>query len=155
MSADDAAPADAAVPASGAGPRALPDGTYSIRRDDNDSLITASGGRPDARSGPHPSFATVATLAATGTSIEEVLRIAGSSVAAGPMLGECRVVISGVLRFDLCYRVTREVVSIERKQSRRFGAMDLLRFVARMFDPNGAAVAEVNYTWVLPKRGVP
>lgn len=131
----------------------LPDGTYSIRRDDNASLITASGGRDVGASGAHPSFATVAALAASGTSIEEILRVAGSSVAEGPMLGECRVVITGVLRFDICYRVTRELVSIERKKSRRFGAMDLLRFVARLFEPSGASVAEVTYIWVLPKRG--
>jgi hypothetical protein len=132
---------------------ALPDGTYLIRHDDNASLITASGARSADTAGPHASFAMVATLAATGTSIEELLRIAGSSIADGPMLAECRVVISGVLNFDVPYRVTRELVSIERKKSRRFGAMDLLRFVARLFEPDGAPVAEVTYTWVLPKRG--
>jgi hypothetical protein len=96
---------------------ALPDGTYLIRRDDNASLITASGARSADTAGPHASFAMVATLAATGTSIEELLRIAGSSIADGPMLA------------------------------------DLLRFVARLFEPDGAPVAEVTYTWVLPKRG--
>jgi hypothetical protein len=97
----------------------------------------------------------VATLAATGTSIEELLRIAGSSLAEGPMLAECRVVNTGVLRFDVPYRVTRELLSLDRKKSRRFGAMDLLRFVARLFEPDGASIAEVTYTWVLPKRNVP
>ncbi len=97
----------------------------------------------------------VATLAATGVSIEDLLRLAGSSVAAGPMLGECRIVQSGEFRFDVQYRIVRQFLSIERKTSRRFGAMDLLRFVARMFEPAGNAVAEVTYSWVLPKRSVP
>jgi hypothetical protein len=154
MSANDAPPGDATLHSSTAHAfGALKDGTYTIRCDANASLLTASGASTSDTTHPHASFAMVATLAATGTSIEELLRIAGSSVAEGPMLAECRVVNTGVLRFDVPYRVSRELVSIERKKSRRFGAMDLLCFVARMFEPDGAAIAEVTYTWVLPKRG--
>jgi hypothetical protein len=133
----------------------LPDGFYTLRRDDHDALVIACGARAAEGAAPHPSFAMVATLAATGVSIEDLLRLAGSSVAAGPMLGECRIVQSGEFRFDVQYRIVRQFLSIERKTSRRFGAMDLLRFVARMFEPAGNAVAEVTYSWVLPKRSVP
>jgi len=156
MNADDAATGDSTGTPAGASPKfaVLPDGTYSIRRDDNAFLFTASGGQPAGTADPHSSYAMVATLAASGTSIQEMLLVAGSSIADGPMLAECRVVITGRLRFDVAYRVTRELLSLERKKSRRFGAMDLLRFVTRIFEPEGALIAEVTYTWVLPKRSV-
>jgi hypothetical protein len=130
----------------------LPNGEYRIERDCNDAILAATGCAPyHAGDAPHPSLATVATLAATGLTIDDLCSLCDASVADGPMLGECRIVQHRPLAFDLLYSVKRRVLSIERKKSRRLGEMDLLRFVAELQEPGAAVAAAVTYTWVLPK----
>jgi hypothetical protein len=129
----------------------LPDGEYTIERRWNDAIVTATGAERQNDASPHPAFAMVATLAATGVGIEDLCRLCGSSVADGPMLGECRVVIHQPLKFDLQYVVKRRVLSLEHKKGRRLAAMDLLRFVAELHEPDSVKAAEVTYTWVMPK----
>jgi hypothetical protein len=130
----------------------LPDGEYRIERDCNNAILEATGSAPHHHGeAPHPSLATVATLAATGLTIDDLCRLCDASVADGPMLGECRIVQHRPLVFDLLYSVKRRVLSIERKHSRRLGEMDLLRFVAELQEPDATIAAAVTYTWILPK----
>jgi len=141
-----------AARAAGLAALGLPEGEYTLSRASHDALVRASGALPDRWPDPHPILASTATLAATGLGIAELCRIAGWAIEAGPMLGECRLDFRGRLRFDVRYRVTRQLLSLERKASARFGAMDRLRFVATLHDPEHGAVAAVTYTWLLPRR---
>jgi hypothetical protein len=130
----------------------FPGGSFTISRESNDGLAEASGGT--AFAAPHLGFALVGTLARNGFGVEQLCRLCGASVLDGPLLAECRMTFRRPLRFDVEYRVCAKVVSVERKKSRRLGAMDLLRFIATLSEPGGVAVAEVLYSWVLPQRGV-
>jgi hypothetical protein len=134
--------------------RVLPEGEYTITRAANDAVLRASGAVASCRDEPHPVFASIATLAGTGLPIDALLGLAGSRAEDGPMLGEIRIERHRALRFDLRYRITRRVLSYERKRSRRLGAMDVMRFVASLHDADGLAAA-VTYTWILPQRGLP
>lgn len=129
--------------------RILPEGVYTITRARNDAVLRSTGA--PAADGPHPVFAAIATLAGTGLSIGQLLGLVGASADDGPMLGEIRIRRQRPLRFDVPYRITRRILSMERKASRRLGAMDVLRFVATMHDA-ALPVAEVTYTWILPRR---
>jgi hypothetical protein len=129
----------------------FPGGSFTISRESNDGLAAASGGT--ACGVPHLGFAIVGTLAENGFGVEQLCRLCGASVSDGPLLAECRMTLHRPLRFDVEYRVCAKIVSVERKKSRRLGAMDLLRFMATLFEPGGEAAAEVVYSWVLPRRG--
>lgn len=128
----------------------LPGGTYTIRAD-RDAVVARITGASDAGS-PHPIFASVATLAATGLPIADLCRRCNKSIDDGPMLGECEITFLGPLRFDVAYQVERHIESMTRKTSRRLGAMDLLRFTASMRAPDGDIAARVAYTWIFPIR---
>jgi hypothetical protein len=129
----------------------FPGGFFKVSRESNDRLAEASGSTAFAV--PHLGFAIVGTLARNGFSVEQLCRLCGASVSDGPLLAECRMTLHRPLRFEVEYRVCAKVVSVERKKSRRLGAMDLLRFIATLSEPGGEAAAEVLYSWVLPRRG--
>lgn len=149
MTAPDSARASASV-ADESRVLALADGEFTIPADYGDAVRDATGAvRGD---GPPPTIlATVATLAASGASIDSLLAQAGASVADGPMLGECTITAHARLQYGCCYRVTRRFVSLSRKRSTRLGAMDVLVFVATLVAPGGTVTADVRYTWILPK----
>jgi hypothetical protein len=130
---------------------ALPDGEFTITREQNEAVLSAIGARPGGVE-PHPILASVATLAASGISIEDLLALADSGAEDGPMLGECRIQTHRPLRYDFTYFVRRRFVSLERKPSRRLGSMGLFTFVASLIEPDGHSAADVTYTWILPER---
>jgi hypothetical protein len=129
----------------------FPGGFFTVSRESNDRLAEASGSTVFAV--PHLGFAIVGTLARNGFGVEQLCRLCGASVLDGPLLVECQMTFRRPLRFDVEYRVCAKVVSLERKNSRRLGAMDLLRFIATLSEPGGEAATEVLYSWVLPRRG--
>lgn len=129
----------------------FPDGEFAIPEEFGRAVRSTTGGTWDAGAPPPEILANVATLAASGLSIEGLLAAVGASVADGPMLGECVIVLHHRLRYGLRYRVARRFVSLERKRSARLGAMDVFVFVATLVEPDGTAAAEVTYTWILPR----
>ena len=128
----------------------FPGGRFIINRESNAAVAEASGSAVSAA--PHLVFALVGTLARNGFGVEQLCQMCGASVLDGPLLGECRMSFRRALKFDLEYRVSARVVSIERKTGRRLGTMDLLRFVATLSEPCGRTAAEIFYAWVLPRR---
>lgn len=130
----------------------LPDGTFTIPVDYGGAVLASTGGRlPHGTSSPPPILASVATLAADGASIETILAMAGGSIAEGPLLGECDIQVHRCLEYQTPYRVTRRFLSLRRKPSTRLGEMDVFVFLASLVHPTGDVVADVTYTWILPK----
>ena len=129
----------------------LPSGQYTLTAQGDASLREACAATALFPAQALPVFASVATLAADGLSIEELIRLCGAAMEDGPMLGECAMTFHRPLRTGITYRIDRQVRSLERKASRRLGTMDLLHLVVTVTEPGGVPAAEVVYTWVLPK----
>lgn len=131
---------------------ALPDGEFTVASSADAALRQATGAPVSPR--PHAAIANVATLAASGASLDALFAMFDASLADGPMLGECRVRFTRPLEFRT-YRVARRFVDVVRKRSRRLGTMDVVRFVAALHDEGEEPAAEVEYTWIVPRRGAP
>jgi hypothetical protein len=132
---------------------ALPGGEYTVRAACNERILAATCADSELFPAAHPVFASVAGLAALGVGIGELCAMAGASIEEGPMLGECRLRFTRPLKLDEPYAVGASITSLVRKLSHQLGAMDLLGLTTCMSDASGEIAAEVEYTWVLPRRG--
>jgi hypothetical protein len=69
------------------------------------------------------------------------------------MMGSSGVNFSGPIVVGEQYRVTGEILSLVRKQSRKLGVMDVLTYRLRLVPVSGAApVLETDNVWVLPRK---
>ena len=134
--------------------RALPGGEYRITGEENATLCRAVGSEPDPRGVAHPIFYYVATQIGMGISVGDLLALCDCDVADGTLMAGSSVRFAGELRVDEDYIVSGEIVSLIRKSSRTFGAVDLLSFELCLTDRGGAQVLECTNQWLLPRRGV-
>lgn len=132
---------------------ALPEGTFTISRLENDQLADVLGQSPYLDAGHvHPLWAYIATQRGIGVGIAELCAIADFDVNDGPMLGSVDIEYSGRLQVDVQYRVVGEVVGIERKSGRRVGTFDVLTYRERLLAPDNSEVATVTNSFILPRR---
>jgi hypothetical protein len=127
----------------------LPEGSFTITADEQARLADALGSEGD---GAHPVWAYIATQRGIGIGVAELCALADFDVADGPMLGSVELTYAGRIEVDVPYRVTGEVVGVERKQGRKAGTFDVLTFRERLIDPAGAEVAAATNTFILPRR---
>ena len=132
--------------------QSLPGGWYDIVAEENMALCTALGGEPDAHGLAHPIYAYVATQAAMGVTVAQLCALCAFDVADGPMIAESDILFERSLMVGQRYHVGGEIVSLTRKPSRTFGAVDLLHYRLAMTDAAGRAVATCSNRWVLPRR---
>jgi hypothetical protein len=131
---------------------ALTEGTYRI--DDwadmllRDNLDVAESGDGAV----HPLWGYIATQCGIGVGVGELLEMAGSSAADGPMLASVDMVTHVEPRIGVEYRVTGEIVGLVHKEGRKTGPFDLLTFVERLHDADGTVVVECTNVFVLPRR---
>lgn len=133
--------------------RQLPGGRYRITSQENALFCTAIGSTPDLDGRAHPVFYYIATQAAMGVSVAELCAICDFDVADGPMMAQSRVDFDTDLMVDLDYLISGEIVSLVRKPSRTFGALDLLTYRLVASDMSGNRVAQCTNQWILPRRG--
>lgn len=131
-------------------PTALPDGAFTITAEDQDRLSDALG-RGDA-GGAHPVWAYIATQRGIGISVAGLCALADFDVNDGPMLGSVELTYAGPIELGVRYRVTGEVLGIERKHGRKAGTFDVMTFRERLLAPGGAEVASATNTFILPRR---
>lgn len=131
----------------------LPGGDYLLSAAENARLCAALGTTADPDGRAHPLFYYIATQVGMGISVAELLRLCDFDVADGPLMSGSDVVMADDLRVDERYRIEGEIVSLDRKPSRTFGAIDRLRFRLRLRDTAGQIVADCTNEWVLPRRG--
>jgi acyl dehydratase len=101
----------------------------------------------------HPSLGYV--LAMRGcVSITELFDLLGTDAEAGVMFGECELTFERPLSVGATYDLEGEILSIERKEGRRSGPFDRLRFQVRIREHVGGQLVCTNTnTWMIPREG--
>jgi len=130
----------------------LSEGTFTITPQEASDLERALEASPSMDGGAHPIWAYIATQRGIGVSVAELCALADFDVRDGPMLGSVEIEYDQPLQAGVPYRVTGEVVDLERKVGRRAGTFDLLTYRLAMSAPGDVAVASCTNTFVLPRR---
>jgi hypothetical protein len=129
----------------------LTEGTFLIAPEDEALVQEVVGGEAGIDAGAHPLWAYIAPQRGIGTSVAEICRLADFDVNDGPMLGSSHLEYHGQLQLGVTYRVTGEVIGIERKQG-RIGTFDVLEFREDLLDGDDALIASSTSTYILPRR---
>jgi hypothetical protein len=127
---------------------------YVISRQENLELCTSMGVAPAGNDGAHPIYFFIATQIGMGMTVAELCAACEFNVDDGPMIVSSKVEFSQPLKVEQAYRVTGEIVSLNRKLSRKLGVMDMLEYRLDLSRPDGARVLVTTSVWVLP-RGNP
>jgi hypothetical protein len=130
----------------------LPAGEFTITRQEAESLAGALLARSSSTDAAHPIWAYIATQRGIEISIAGLCALADFDVADGPMLGSVEIEYGAPLRIGTSYRVTGEVVGLERKVGRKAGTFDILTYSLTMAGADGAVVARCTNTFILPRR---
>ena len=127
---------------------------YVIAAGDNEALCRSTGIEPAGDGTAHPIYYYVATQVAMGKTVAGLCAACDFDVDDGPMMGSSEVRFATPLRTGLPYTVSGEILSLERKRSRKLGVMDVLTYRLRLHEPDGAAALETDNVWVLPRRNL-
>jgi hypothetical protein len=84
-----------------------------------------------------------------GTRVADVCRQMGLAFDQGAVLGRCRIDYDAPLTVNVRYDVTTEVLALDRKGSRRFGAADHLTLDTAI-GAAGRPYARVKVTMIVP-----
>ena len=132
----------------------LPGGEYRITAEENRALCEALHTKPASDGRAHEIYSYIATQSGMGLSVDGLLAICEFDAVDGPMLGSSNARYLGPLRTDETYRVSGEILSLNRKHSKKLGVMDVLEYRLTMTRASGAPVLEVTNTWILPRRNL-
>lgn len=130
----------------------LSEGSFTITSKEAGDLEEAIHASPSADGGVHPIWVYIATQRGIDVSVAELCALADFDVADGPMLGSVQIDCAGPLQVDVPYRVTGEILDLERKVGRKAGTFDLLTYRLVMSAPGDVTVAACTNTFVLPRR---
>ena len=102
----------------------------------------------------HPIYVYHATRAGMGLDIDEFLALCGSSAADGPMFAFHESRITGPLYVGRSYLVDGEITEVTRKEGRKTGVFDIVRFELRLRpETGGEPIATSVNGFILPRRG--
>ena len=146
------APADLPPPPSVVGERLDGSDPYVITANQNAELCRSTGVEPSQEGLAHPIYYYVATQVAMGMTVAELCSACDFNVDDGPMMGSSEVRFAHPLKVGVAYRVSGEIVSLVRKQSRKLGVMDVLTYRLRLHGPKGEPTLETDNVWILPRR---
>jgi len=132
----------------------FPSGTVSIEHWENVLLSDTTGSAPPGAGLVHPAALFHAPLAGVGLRIADLFALfraeSDEAVRAGEYLWE----LHRPLRENVAYRASGEVVSVERKQSRSLGTMDVVGYRIDLHDPDdGSLVASTTSSWLVLRSG--
>lgn len=131
--------------------RALPGGHYTI--DPWKAWLVADVLQVDQWDPiPHPVFAWLASATTMGVSWDELFAWFGATAADGPMFGEHETEFCSSLRAGATYRVTGEIVSVDRKVGRTAGTFDIVGYALELHDADGGCVARCFNSIVFPRK---
>jgi len=126
---------------------------FIISAAENAALCRSTGIEPAADGSAHPIYYYIATQVAMGKTVAGVCETCEFDVADGPMMGSSGVSFRGPLMVGESYKVTGEILSLVRKQSRKLGVMDVLTYRLRLHPADGGdAILETDNVWVLPRK---
>ena len=130
---------------------ALPEGLFTINDDDERRVAHVVGAHPTGSDDAHPLWAYIATQRGIGISVADICKLADFDVNDGPMLGSSHLEYHAPLRPGVNYRVTGEVLGMERKRGSS-GSFDVLEFREELHAPDGQTVCASTSTYILPRR---
>ncbi|MEH6758617.1 MAG: hypothetical protein V7676_14055 [Parasphingorhabdus sp.] len=131
------------------------DGTkiFTITAEENADLCRSTGVEPAIDGSAHPIYYYIATQVAMGKTVAGVCETCEFDVDDGPMMGSSGVKFSEPLMVGQSYKVTGEILSLVRKQSRKLGVMDVLTYRLRLHkEADGSCILETDNVWVLPRK---
>jgi hypothetical protein len=130
---------------------ALPEGTFTISEQDEHRVLDVTGASLPSDGSAHPLWAYIAPQRGIGISVADLCKLADFDVNDGPMLGSSHLEYHRPMRVGVEYRVTGEVLSIERKQG-SIGAFDVLEFREELHERDGPPVVASTSTYILPRK---
>lgn len=126
---------------------------FTITAAENAALCRSTGIEPAADGSAHPIYYYIATQVAMGKTVAGVCETCEFDVEDGPMMGSSGVRFTRPLMVGESFKVTGEILSLVRKQSRKLGIMDVLTYRLRLHPADGGdAVLETDNVWVLPRK---
>lgn len=126
---------------------------FTITAAENAALCRSTGIEPAADGSAHPIYYYIATQVAMGKTVAGVCETCEFDVEDGPMMGSSGVRFTRPLMVGESFRVTGEILSLVRKQSRKLGIMDVLTYRLRLHPADGGdAILETDNVWVLPRK---
>ena len=130
------------------------DGTeiFTISAVENAALCRSTGVEPATDGSAHPIYYYIATQVAMGQTVAGLCAVCEFDVEDGPMMGSSGVRFQSPLHTGGSYRVSGEILGLERKKSRKLGVMDVLTYRLRLHKPDGTTVLETDNVWVLPRK---
>ena len=133
--------------------RAFPGGHFEVTPEVAATICDSVGCPLELAGMGHPILYYVATQAAMGLSVEDLLQRCDFRPEDGPLMSESEVLFSGDIEVGRRYAVSGGIVSLQRKPSRSFGTVDVLKFELRLCRDDGSEVLRCVNTWVLPRPG--
>ena len=125
-------------------------GPFAIEHWENVLLSDAAGVEPLPDGIVHPAALFHAPIMGAGLRLRDLFELFRADSDEAIRAGEFHWTFSGPLREDTPYLVSGEVESVERKESRKLGPMDLVRFRLDLrHERGGEHVASATYTWLL------
>lgn len=133
------------------------DGTapYRIAASENAAICGTCGVAPAADGTAHPIFYFIASQVGMGLTVKELCAACDFDVDDGPMMIDSHVGFDGALHVERDYRVSGEIVGLERRESRKLGIVDTLTYRLSLHAEDHAKGPVVSLTnrWVLPRGG--
>lgn len=128
----------------------LPEGTVTIEHWEAALTAETAAVPPLADGIAHPVSLFHVPLNGVGMRIADFFVLFKADSDEAVRAGEFHWRFSRALREGVPYRASGEVVSAERKESRKLGTMDLVTFRIDLHDEgDGGHVASASYTWLL------
>ena len=127
----------------------FPGGTVTVEHWENVLFSDVMGVEPLPDGLVHPAALFHVPLAGSGVRIGDIFELFRAESDEAVRGGEYAWEIHRPLREETPYRAGGEVVSVERKQSRKLGPMDAVTFRFELHDDaDGELVARVHATWL-------
>ena len=132
----------------------FPGGTFTIEPWENVLLSDVMCVQPLPGGVAHPAYLFHAPLAGVGMRIADMFELFRAESDEAVRAGEYHWEIAQPLRVGRTYRMSGGVVSMERKESRKLGFMDVAGFRIDVHDAgSGELVASTTSSWLLIRGG--
>lgn len=125
---------------------------FRITPEENAAICGTCGIPPTPDGTAHPVFYFIASQVGMGLSVKALCDACDFDVDDGPMMVGSDVDFEGVLRVGQDYRVTGEIVSLKRRESRKLGVVDTLTYRLALHEGDAREpVVSLTNSWVLPR----
>lgn len=130
----------------------FPGGSYTIEPYRHWLFVDASGAEPTREGTAHPMEVYYGALAGMGLSVDELFALVSASADDGPMFGEAELEVVKPLQVGATYSVTGAIVGVTRKEGRKAGVFDIVKFRLELTDEVGELAAVSTNSFIFPRR---